>query len=327
MALSLYRADWQRRKQPVLSAMTTKQIWCKVTLYSPRVLRIENIYKVWYLGNSSKTRNGGMDLGYAESPDGINWTPLLENPILSSGDLPLGESWQTPHILFDADEDRYKMWFVMVDGHRNKRGWLDNMRQRLGYASSSDGIHWDVYPEPIYPSGRGPCVLKDGPGIYRMWMNSAPDLDGEFSDLVGNVYRFESPDGIVWTRDPKPVLTANDTLRSVVYPFVLRHNRGYTMWYGCHVENGIFEIYASTSADGITWTHHHNQPAFPATRNPSDFDGRYTSTPCVFDDDDCYLLYYSTRDWGNLYGAGDGTVRFDNAGIYRHIGVAVCPKV
>ena len=35
------------------------------------------------------------------------------------------------------------------------------------------------------------------------------------------------------------------------------------------------------------------------------------------------MLFYSARDCGTLYGAGDGTVRADSAGVYRHIGVAV----
>jgi len=41
---------------------------------------------------------------------------------------------------------------------------------------------------------------------------------------------------------------------------------------------------------------------------------------------DRYLLYYSARYWGNMYGAGDGTIRIDADGIYRHIGVAICEK-
>jgi hypothetical protein len=36
----------------------------------------------------------------------------------------------------------------------------------------------------------------------------------------------------------------------------------------------------------------------------------------------CILLYYSARDWGMLYAAGDGTVQADSEGVYRHIGVA-----
>ena len=37
-------------------------------------------------------------------------------------------------------------------------------------------------------------------------------------------------------------------------------------------------------------------------------------------------MYYSARDWGNLYGAGDGSVQCDTAGIYRHIGLATAYK-
>jgi hypothetical protein len=39
-----------------------------------------------------------------------------------------------------------------------------------------------------------------------------------------------------------------------------------------------------------------------------------------------YGAGHTARDWGNLYGAGDGTIRVDSDGIYRHIGVATCPR-
>ena len=306
--------------------MTTDQAWCQVQLYNPTVVRVGCTYKMWYLGNSSETRRPEMNLGLAESTDGVHWTEHSDNPILHGSDLPFGSAWQTPHVLFDVDENLYKMWFIMLTGRKDGQGRLVDMAQKLGYAVSPDGLQWDVHPEPIYPSGRRPCVIKDGPKAYRMWMNSSPTPDGAFEDLVGNIYRFESTDGLSWTRDPQPVVTANEKLRSVVYPFVVEDESGYTMWYGSHVDGGVFEIFCSTSTDGLTWTHHHDEPAFPATRNPNDFDGRYTSTPCVLDDGDRYLLYYCARDWGNLYRAGDGTIKFDGAGVYRHIGVAVCPK-
>ena len=71
--------------------------------------------------------------------------------------------------------------------------------------------------------------------------------------------------------------------------------------------------------------YHLDAAALPATRSENDFDGRYTSTPCFLEDDDRYLMYYSARDWGTAYTAGDGSTRTDKAGIYRHIGAAVCP--
>ena len=69
-------------------------------------------------------------------------------------------------------------------------------------------------------------MIKDGPGAYRMWMSSLPSLDGSFEDLVQHIYRFESADGIDWTRDPAPVVTFNERLRGTIYPFVMRDGGG-----------------------------------------------------------------------------------------------------
>jgi sucrose-6-phosphate hydrolase SacC (GH32 family) len=321
--MNLHQIDWQRRTQPILSGMTTQQGWCRVTLYNPTVLKKDGLYRMWYLGNSSESRSNDMDLGYAESEDGIHWTEHPGNPILTSTELPEGKAWQTPHVIYDEDENVFKMWFVTSEVERSADGKsLKRFFQKLCYAVSEDGFEWKVHPESIYPSGRRPCVLKESIGEYHMWMNSQSKPVGDFNDLASCIYHFESSDGIEWERDGEPVITANEKLRSVIYPFVMKTEHGYVMWYGCHVDKGLFEIYRSTSEDGKIWTHHHGVPAFPATRQPNDFDGRYTSTPCVLDDGDRLLLYYSARDFGNLFGAGDGTLRHDAAGIYRHIGVA-----
>lgn len=319
----LHDLTWQRSDQPVLSAMTTGQMWSRVQLYNPTVIRVDGVYRMWYIGNDTATRVDGLMLGYAESDDGLRWTEHPDNPILRADDLPWGKSWQTPHVLYDADEHCYKMWFVSTDINRDADGGVVSFFQKLGYGVSPDGLHWDIAPDPLYPSARRPCVLKDGPGAYRMWMNSSPHPDGSLGDLAGNIYRFVSPDGLRWTRDPEPAVTADDAHRSVVYPYVVKNEDAYTMWYGCHVEGGFFELFCSVSEDGLTWTHHCDRSAFPATRCPDDFDGRYTSTPCVLQEDDRYLLYYSARDLGNIYGASDGTIKVDRDGIYRHIGVAV----
>ena len=320
----LHLLSWRRAHQPALSAMTIAQSWCRVTLYNPTVVRVDGIYKMWFLGNASQTRDNRMELGYAESADGLCWTPYPDNPILRTGETPQGRAWQTPHVLFDMDEDLYKMWFVMSD----RRGTGDSLvvPQLLGYATSSDGLRWDIHPEPLYPSGRRPCVLKDGPGCYRMWMNSSPAADNDFRAMARNIYRFTSNNGIDWTRDEEPAVVATETHRSIVYPHVMDNDGTYTMWYGCHIEGGIFELFASTSSDGLQWTHHFDKSAFPAIRDPDCFDGRYTSTPCVLDDGDRYLLYYSARDMGNIYSAGDRTLQADSDGIYRHIGVAIYDK-
>ena len=328
----LHELKWFRQEQPVLSAMTTKQSWCRVCLYNPTVVRVNNTYKMWYVGNSSYTRAPDMAVGYAESKDGLHWTECPDNPILSSSDAPFGVHWQTPHVIFDQEDHRYRMWFVLMSGQLTEKKQLVDTNCKLGYASSQDGVHWNVHPESLLNDGRRPCVLKDDHNAYRMWMNSTPAEGGTSKDLCRNIYRFESTDGLQWKRDDEPVVSTQE-MRLIVYPCVLRNEAGYTMWYGRSRRETIgknhrvpFEVYCSTSIDGFNWTHHHEEAALAATESPDTFDGRYVSTPCVLDDGDRYLMYYSARDWGNLYGAGDGTVLSDGAGIYRHIGVAVCPK-
>jgi predicted GH43/DUF377 family glycosyl hydrolase len=333
VSVPLHRAEWRRRPQPVLSAMTTREAWCTIQLYNPHVVRVGEKYRMWYLGNNTRTRTHDFDMGLAESDDGIDWTPYPGNPVLSRHKLPFGANIQTPHVVFDAVENIYKMWFIATPefpGSYPGSGdpWgapAVDIQQRVCFATSPDGITWDVRPEPVYENGRRPCVLADGSG-YQMWMNSMPVPGGRFLDLVTNIYRFTSPDGVTWTRDSEPASSRTSTHRSMVYPFVMRLEDGYIMWHVSHVDGGIVELFCSTSSDGRSWTHQRDRAAFPATRGIVDWDGRYVSTPCVVDGGDRYLLYYSARDWNNLYGAGNGEVKFDEEGIYRHIGVAECPK-
>ena len=113
----------------------------------------------------------------------------------------------------------------------------------------------------------------------------------------------------------------------MIYPFVMRDGGSLALFYGCHrsaEDGGCFELFCSTSADGGAQWVHHEESVLPATRDQCDWDGRYTSTPHVMRDrQGRLLLYYSARDWGTLYAAGDGTVQADSEGVYRHIGVAV----
>jgi hypothetical protein len=318
--------NWAREEQPILSGMTDRVGWRNVQVYNPTVIRVNGLYKMWFLGNNTATRTNDMNLGYAESEDGLNWEEHSDNPILKQEDLPWGGAWQTPHVMYDSDVNLFKMWFIMSDSKRDEHNAVIFNEQWLGYATSPDGIAWNVKSESLGLMGRRPCVLKENQGLYRMWMNSAPDPDGDFRSAATHIFGFTSEDGIAWSRDEMPAVSATDKLKSVVYPFVVRDGGDHTMWYGCHVDGGVFEIYSSTSINGETWTHHHSRPSFEATRDPNHFDGRYTSTPCVLVEKDRYLMYYSARDWGNLYGSSEGQVRVDGDGIYRHIGVATCER-
>ena len=58
---------WKRRAEPILSAYTTKENWCKVVVYSPHVIFHDGRFRMWYLGTSVESRTNDIVLGYAES--------------------------------------------------------------------------------------------------------------------------------------------------------------------------------------------------------------------------------------------------------------------
>lgn len=318
---------WKRYDKPVLSAHTTTQTWCKVVLYSPHVIHHDGKFRMWYLGTSTASRSNDIALGYAESSDGFDWKEHPNNPILTGQDIPWGTLLQTPFVLFDEEEMTYKLWFVSGQGAlRDGGGKIIALDQQLGYATSDDGIRWKVHPRPIYASARSPSIIKEGPGKYRMWMNSNPGPTHAWNALYENIYEFTSSNGLRWKRGEKPVVRPSENARTCVYPFVLREGSKHFMWYGCHVAGGKFEIYCSTSVDGHQWKLQHEQVAFPVSDDRDRFDGRYTSTPCVVRTRDLWLLYYSARDWNNEYVRPDGTKGHDNSGVYAHVGVATLAK-
>ena len=98
------------------------------------------------------------------------------------------------------------------------------------------------------------------------------------------------------------------------------------MWYGGHVTGGMFELFCATSNDGTRWKTDHERAAFPAAKGRTAFDSRYTSTPCVVNLQDRYLLYYSARDWKTDYIDAQGRKRTDKSSPYSHIGVAEIRK-
>lgn len=314
---------WRRYDQPVLSAHTTKQDWCQVVMYSPHVIVHDGKFHMWYLGSSAGPRPNDISVGYAWSDDGIEWNEHGQNPILTAADVPWGRFWQTPFVLFDSDEEQFKMWFVSGRGvTRDQRRQIIENDQRLGYATSRDGVQWNVRPTPIYPSGRSPSVIKIAPDRYRMWMNSRPDTsDTKSGELYTNIYEFASHDGIDWKRSDKPVISPSGSISTTVYPFVIRQEREFHIWYGGHRDRK-FELFHATSAEGIKWSTDHQQAVFPARAEPGFFDSRYTSTPCIVSLPDRFLLYYSARDLNNSYVDRQGRKHIDGAGIYSHIGVA-----
>ncbi|MGD8968539.1 MAG: hypothetical protein PVI07_13600, partial [Anaerolineae bacterium] len=190
-ATSTNGIDWTKHPGNPVLTVGGEGAWDETEVGGPRVLFDGATYHLWYHGYSGSCCDS---IGYATSPDGINWTKHSGNPVFGRGDP--GE-WDDSFILATAvlsDGGQLHMWY--------STSWVDNAG--IGYVTSTNGISWTRFlTGPVLPVGSPgewdenyvswPAVIRDG-GAYRMWYRGHDD---------GWWVQFgyaTSPDGIVWTR-------------------------------------------------------------------------------------------------------------------------------
>ena len=334
---------WRRRGEPALSTTNTRQDWCRVMLYMPRVIRADGVYKMWYVGTSGPPRPANCHLGYATSTDGIHWEEYPGNPIVTDEALRDAGGWgwcfQSPFVLYDLKRRVYRMWFsALTHWEQTADGELVEMTQQVGYAESPDGIAWEIHPAPVTRSGRCASVIQEADGSFSMWANARPAGDPDPSSIYGHVMLLRSADGIHW-EEIADVLQPAGIYKSCVYPHVLRDGPDLVMWHGGHRESlrddvdfargqlddaygDWFDLTYARSHDGLAWTDRPGLPVFPPNADKAAFDARYTSTPHVLKEPGRYTLYYSARDMQEGWLQADGTPGPGRGFAYRHIGYA-----
>lgn len=172
-------------------------------------------FKMWYAGRNARCSTiNDHKLGYAVSPNGIDWTKYEANPIFEAGP---DESWfnsfvSSPSVV--KTEVEYQMWFTApdlilndqpTDGHAN-----------IGYASSHNGVDWELLDEPVLVAGMednwdsAVCAEPDViyfDNHYYMFYSALNQWDIE-NFQIGFA---QSPDGVNWTKSPEnPVLTIGE---------------------------------------------------------------------------------------------------------------------
>ncbi|HLV42470.1 MAG TPA: T9SS type A sorting domain-containing protein [Brumimicrobium sp.] len=171
-------------------------------------------YKMWYAGQNSIS--GNYDIGYAYSPDGLNWIKSNANPVLQVG---ASSTWENgylegPSVLLH--NDTLRMWYASVDlvGDASPTDFTGN----IGYAWSIDGANWNKHVNnPVFTSYNSPgwdkasvadphVIIKDNQ--YHMFYAGLHSWSFE-NFKMGYATSY---DGINWTRPVlNPVLeTGND---------------------------------------------------------------------------------------------------------------------
>ena len=170
------------------------------------VIKDGSTYKMWYTGWNGNTVHLGQGLtekinhriGYATSPDAINWTRYAGSAGAGSIFAPTADQESKnvahPHVLKETD-GTYHMWY---EGQGDDNTW------RIFYATSSDGINWtrhgvavDTRKNGSYDAvgTRNPVVVKRN-GKYEMWYEGT----GDSPTRKCHALKATSTDGLNWTK-------------------------------------------------------------------------------------------------------------------------------
>jgi predicted GH43/DUF377 family glycosyl hydrolase len=148
----------------VFEAEPGVQRWDAGGVFSPAVLydAATGTFEMWYTGEAIGADNYGLGFGYATSPDGVNWTRALDDPVITHGALGM---WNEERI--------GPLDVVKVDGvyylYYTATTLLPTFQRQIGCAASLDGIHWQECPgNPVYSPDADSAPFE---GVESEWPN------------------------------------------------------------------------------------------------------------------------------------------------------------
>ena len=193
----------------------------------PAVLKREDGYHMWYTAQTADH----SAIGYATSPDGVNWK-RLPHPVLTPT-----QPWEKvaticADVMWDANVKQYRMWYSAGPQAES---------DAMGYATSPDGITWTKSdknpifngdPKISWEQERGVAghVVKRG-GWYDMFYIGFHDIGHAQLGVA------RSRDGIThWERLPQnPIIrmgTGGWDNDSCYKPYAIFDGSKWILWYG-----------------------------------------------------------------------------------------------
>jgi len=225
------------------------------------------------------------------------WVKYPGNPVLDVG---VDGTWDDygvshPDVIFDGT--KYQMWYA---------GRTDSSKNRIGYATSIDGIVWEKYADnPVLNLGEsgawddeqhwGPTILFDGTK-YQMWYTGDDGSKGKIGYAI-------SSDGITWAKyTGNPVLDVGESGTwddyGIYAPTVIFDGTKYQMWYTGRRESQNMRIGYATSTDGINWEKYEGNPVLDVGESGT-WDDYWISSPTVIFDGTKYQMWYAGRSDSN----------------------------
>ncbi len=242
--------------------ISAQNAWDGQFVGMPSVIFENNIYHMWYTGNSPEPIGS---IGYASSVDGITWTKYSRNPILV--DEPYGgwneQTVYEPSVIFQ--DSIFHMWYASSNDPQLP-GPI-----HIHHATSSDGLSWvrDTLNNPVLSPGSNGSwddVLIDShciiftDSLFHMWYMG---WNGTANQVrLGHA---TSANGISWTKDANNPVLSYGTAGSWDYPRVEAPNvvfdgNMYHMWYSGGNHSGWRIGYATSPHPDSAWTKYSGNP-------------------------------------------------------------------
>lgn len=286
------------------------------TVFDNCVLKEDGIYYQWFSWRPA------AGIALTTSRDGVHW------------ELPQMVMTRQKTLWWAADEVNrpcvlyrdglYHMWFIgMVRQNDFEHGFT-----AVGYATSTDKIHWDIRPEPVMTSELPwektslycPHVLYDeAQGMYRMWYSGGEQYE---CDAIGYA---TSQDGISWKKyGGNPIFRPDSSqfweCSKVEACYVIPHDEWFYMFYLGISADRSASIGLARSRDGVTgWERHPDNPIIAGTDGTWDY--LAICKPTVLKEKDGFIMWYNgvNRAWN------EGEIQ-EELGMARHPGFDLWPE-
>ena len=315
-------------------------------LSDPTILFDNGKYRMWFTAAIKPfTDEQEMGIAYAESDDGLEWTPRLD-PDTKEPELllrPTPGAWdeggiETPSVVKNAD-GKYFLFYSGDVPPRGSHSWS------IGLATSDDGITWTkVGTTPVMDGRQGwegpffegsgrrkrrvggvcePSVLYNAElGQFQMWYSALGSKNEKIAFRMGYA---TSTDGITWDARPEPVFEPDvdgswdDSVishLSVVFDpptgYHLFYFGGSAKGYQMAEKNGAAMVPGAIghafSPDGISW----QRDANPVLNvEPGTWEAWMVGGPTALVENDQVKLWYFGASVYNKYSF--------------HIGLAIAP--
>jgi len=293
--------EWDKYvNNPVLNT-GDEASWDECCVASGSVIKFDDLYHMWYNGRAYVDDLGRI--GYAWSADGIDWT---KHPfwVISYGQFGDWDNYRRVESVIRVN-DTLKMWFTAIK--------IVPYERRIGYAWSTDGILWEIHPDPVLDAGQDGAWDDDfvyGPSViyhnneYHMWY-----CGNGGNDNPTRIGYASSSDGINWDKDEEnnPVIETGpyDSYYEswLNFPCVMRNYGMYEIWFSGHDRFEHYRVGYARSADGIHWDYISEEPVLDIGENET-WDDIEVYRPSVLIDDNQYKMWYSGHNGNYQYRVG-----------------------